>query len=299
MQFHSNITHTKHYLDTKSPGTPVIILTGMGCSYEEWYEIVQSLQQTNRVLSFHRHTWKEGNGIHRTSHAVQQLQTLLTESGVNEPFLLIGHSYGGLIAQEFTKQFPEQIKGLLLVDSTSVDLHELDTLDTPVLDSFSSDASWQEQCRHYAIQTKEQLHSLLAPILTESQKQLPEAVQSALIDFHTEPALYAMMDSEVEYWKADADRIRTGPFPNLPLIVIGRDSKRTIQDGLDEGLPESELQQVEQTWHRLVLRQAALTEEATFITATGAGHSIHLDRPDLVISAVRKLDFNFKRMCQS
>ncbi|WP_147269814.1 hypothetical protein [Exiguobacterium sp. RIT594] len=59
----------------------------------------------------------------------------------------------------------------------------------------------------------------------------------------------------------------------------------------DEGLPESELRQVEETWHRLVLRQATLTEEAIFVTATEAGHSIHLDRPDLVLSAVTKLDF--------
>ncbi|MET4655003.1 pimeloyl-ACP methyl ester carboxylesterase [Exiguobacterium sp. PvP048] len=291
MSFRSTISYSDPYLDTKSPGTPVIILTGMGCSYAEWYEIIQSLQQTNRVLSFHRHAWTEGDGVHRTSHAVRQLQTLLRKSKIQEPILLIGHSYGGLIAQEFTKRFPEQIKGLVLVDSTSVDLHELDALDTPVLDGFSSDAAWQEQCRHYATKTKEQLNQLLKPVLTDAQQRLPKAVQSALIDFQKEPALYAMMGSEVEYWKADAARIRIDPFPDLPLIVIARDAERAIQDGIDEGLPESELRQVEETWHRLVLRQATLTEEAIFVTATEAGHSIHLDRPDLVLSAVTKLDF--------
>ncbi len=103
----------------------------------------------------------------------------------------------------------------------------------------------------------------------DAQQRLPKAVQSALIDFQKEPALYAMMGSEVEYWKADAARIRIDPFPDLPLIVIARDAERAIQDGIDEGLPESELRQVEETWHRLVLRQATLTEEAIF-TATEA-----------------------------
>ena len=208
------------------------------------------------------------------------LQTLLSESNVDEPILLIGHSYGGLIAQEFTKLFPERIKGLILVDSTSVDLHELDALDTPVLDAVSSDAAWQALCRDYATKTKEQLKQLLQPVLTEAQQRLPQAVQDALVDFQTEPDLYAMMDSEVEHWKTDAARIRTGPFPDVPLIVIGRDPELSIQDGINDGLPEDELRQVEETWHRLVLRQATLTKQADFITATGAGHAdSSLDRP--------------------
>lgn len=283
-------SYPKQWFDTKSAGTPVVILTGMGCSYEEWYEVIQSLRPAHRILSFHRHSWKEGDGIHRTGHAIQQLQTLLSGSNVDEPILLIGHSYGGLIAQEFTKLFPERIKGLILVDSTSVDLHELDALDTPVLDAVSSDAAWQALCRDYAIKTKEQLKQLLQPVLTGAQKRLPQAVQDALVDFQTEPDLYAMMDSEVEHWKTDAARIRTGPFPDVPLIVIGRDPELSIQNGINDGLPEDELRQVEETWHRLVLRQATLTKQADFITATGAGHAIHLDRPDLVISAVTKLD---------
>lgn len=290
MQFNAPSVCQKQWFDTKTAGTPVVILTGMGCSYEEWYEVIQSLRPAHRILSFHRHSWKEGDGIHRTRHAIKQLQTLLSESNIDEPILLIGHSYGGLIAQEFTKLFPEQIKGLVLVDSTSVDLHELDALDTPVLDTGSSDTAWQALCRNYAIKTKEQLKRLLQPVLTGAQQRLPQAVQDALIDFQTEPDLYAMMDSEVEHWKTDAARIRNGPFPDVPLIVIGRDPEFSIQDGIRDGLPEDELRQVEETWQRLILQQAALTKQAVFITATGASHAIHLDRPDLIISAVIKLD---------
>lgn len=281
MHFNAPSVYPKQWFDTKSAGTPVVILTGMGCSYEEWYEVIQSLRPAHRILSFHRHSWKEGDGIHRTGHAIKQLQTLLCESNVDEPILLIGHSYGGLIAQEFTKLFPERIKGLVLVDSTSVDLHELDAV--------SSDAAWQALCRDYATKTKEQLKRLLQPVLTDAQKRLPQTVQDALVDFQTEPDLYAMMDSEVEHWKTDAARIRTGPFPDVPLIVLARDPELSVQDGINDGLPEDELRQVEETWHRLVLRQATLTKHAVFIK-TDAGHAIHLDRPDLVISAVAKLD---------
>ncbi len=282
--------HQVQYLDTGTTGTPIVILTGMGCSYEEWYEIVQTLRLTNRILSFHRHSWQEGDGIHRTSHAVQQLQRLLTHCNVDEPILLVGHSYGGLIAQEFAIRYPDQVKGLLLVDSTSVDLHELDDLDTPVLDTLSSDATWIEQCRRYATQTSDQLRLLIQPALTPAQQRLPETVQSALLDFQLDPALYAMMATEVTHWKTDATRIRTDKFPELALIVLGRDKEQSISDGIEDGLPEHELRRLEETWHRLIAQQAKLTATAELIFAPTAGHAIHLDRPDLVIAAIRTLD---------
>lgn len=290
MQTKTSSFNPVQYLDTQTAGTPIVILTGMGCSYHEWYEIVQTLQTTNRMLSFHRHSWREGDGVHRTSHAVQQLKTLLTHCNVDEPILLVGHSYGGLIAQEFAIRHPDQLKGLLLVDSTSVDLHELDTLDTPVLDTLSSDATWIEQCRYYGTQTKDQLRHLVQPVLTPAQQQLPQTIQSALLDFQTEPTLYAMMATEVTHWKMDAQRIKRNTFPDLPLIAIGRDQRKAIAEGLQDGLPETEVRQLEETWHQLILRQANLTKTATIRFAEGAGHAVHLDRPELVIAAIRQLD---------
>ncbi|WP_051590544.1 alpha/beta fold hydrolase [Exiguobacterium antarcticum] len=290
MRTETSLFHPAQYLDTQTAGTPIVILTGMNSSYDEWHEIVQTLQTTNRVLSFHRHSWREGDGIHRTSHAVQQLQKLLTHCGVGEPILLVGHSYGGLIAQEFAIRYPDQLKGLLLVDSTSVDLHELDALDTPVLDTLSSDATWIEQCRYYATQTNDQLRLLIQPTLTPAQHRLPLTIQSALLNFQIEPALYAMMASEVQHWKTDAQRIKRSPFPDLPLVVLGRDQRQAIAEGLQDGLPEAEVRQLEETWHQLLLRQANLTKTATIRFAERASHTIHLDRPELVISAIRQLD---------
>ncbi|WJV31396.1 hypothetical protein QTG56_10985 [Rossellomorea sp. AcN35-11] len=35
-------------------GPLLVVLTGMGCSFEEWYEVIQTLHKTCRVLTFHR-----------------------------------------------------------------------------------------------------------------------------------------------------------------------------------------------------------------------------------------------------
>ena len=38
----------------KGRGTPIIILTGMGCSFDEWFEVTESLSEANRLVMFHR-----------------------------------------------------------------------------------------------------------------------------------------------------------------------------------------------------------------------------------------------------
>ena len=72
-----------------------------------------------------------------------------------------------------------------------------------------------------------------------------------------------MMATEVTHWKTDAttDKKETR-FPDLPLIVIGRDQRQAIAEGLQDGLPETEVRQLEETWHQLILRQANLTKTA-------------------------------------
>lgn len=35
-------------------GTPIIILTGLGCSFDEWHDVITTLSKTNRVVMYHR-----------------------------------------------------------------------------------------------------------------------------------------------------------------------------------------------------------------------------------------------------
>ncbi|MCA1065891.1 alpha/beta hydrolase [Rossellomorea aquimaris] len=127
-------------------GPLLVVLTGMGCSFEEWYEVIQTLHKTCRVLTFHRQGLGEselGNGIQNTASTVSDLAEILHHFGIDEPFYIMGHSYGGLCVQHFAKVHPEKVAGVILVDSTSVELKELEKLDLPVLHQ-DTDEMWIE-----------------------------------------------------------------------------------------------------------------------------------------------------------
>lgn len=274
-------------------GRTIIILTGMGCSFYEWYDVAQILGKSNKVILFHRPGLglSEMSAVERNTQAVvNELNDIILQLGLTEPVILVGHSYGGLCVQHFAKGYPEKVAGIVLADSTSVDLVELDDLDLPILDKDETDEMWLEKCHSYSFMKVKELREILKPSLTEIQKQFPLYIQQHLIDFHVNPSMYSAMYSEISNWKKDADIIkRLGKFPEVALFVIGRDKEYNIKLGTMDGLPERELQLLEEKWQELIMRQANLSKNSELIFAKESSHSIHTDRPDILIEAINKI----------
>lgn len=225
-----------------------------------------------------------------TSKAVQELFNLIESVGFKERIVLVGHSYGGLCAQHFLGKYPYMVSGLILVDSTSVDLHMLDELDLPILNKESTDETWIQKCMKYSTMSEDELFHELQPGLTEKEKQLPTEIQRNILRFSLNPLLYKVMASEIRNWKYDAVHIKHVHNPkNTPLIVIGRDKQFNIQAGINDGLPKSELKLFENTWHQLIIDQLSLSYHSELIIVENASHDIHMDRPDVIEKAVGKI----------
>ncbi|KML35437.1 alpha/beta fold hydrolase [Rossellomorea marisflavi] len=268
-------------------GAPVVILTGMNSPIWEWHAVVQALSRNHRVILFHRPGLGKseiGDHTRRTGAIAEELNELLPLLGIHEPIMLIGHSYGGLCAQHFARWYPSKIKAVLLVDSTSVNLHRLDDLDLPVMDA-DNDAAWLETCLSYSEKTREELKVVIPPGWDPG---LPTPLLEKLSDFQWNPLMYAAMHSEVTWWKEDAWIIKNGPrFPVIPLVVIARDKKSIIRQ--EDGLPEWEKRIFEALWEKLMYEQTRLMDGSRFIVAEGSGHAVHLDRPDVVVEAFHHL----------
>ncbi len=274
-------------------GVPIIILTGMGCSFDEWHDIAESLSKANRVIMFHRPGLGKSeirNEVRNTRAVVNEISEMIALLNLVEPVVLVGHSYGGLCAQHFVKVHPEKVAGIVLVDSTSVDLKVLDELDLPMLNEDSTDDIWMEKCRSYSLMKKEELREIISPTLLKNQELLPLNIQQRLIDFQVNPNLYKAMYSEISNWKKDADLIkRLGEFPDIPLIVIGRDKEHSIRMGIEDGLPEWELRLFEEKWQELIMNQVKLTQNSKLKVVQEASHSIHMDRPDSIVESITEI----------
>lgn len=274
-------------------GIPIVILTGLGCSYDDWYEITDELSKENRILMFHRPGLgmsEIGDERRTTSATAKELKELLHQLEIREPIILVGHSYGGLCAQHFAKLYPHHIRGVVLVDSTSVDFSILDKLKLPVLDKDSTDEAWIKKCNQYSRMDRNELSKIINPSLTEKQKRFPLKVQERLMEFQVKPSLYKAMCSELKHWKIDAEKIKElKGFPDVPLMVIGRDKEYCIKLGMDDGFPEWELQVYEEKWRELIIDQAGLSSKSNLIFAEQSSHLIYLDRPDILVQCITKM----------
>jgi pimeloyl-ACP methyl ester carboxylesterase len=106
-------------------GQLVIILeAGLGDSLFTWYSIQPAISQMARVCSYDRsgYGWSDpASGPRTASIIADELHVLLKAAGIDGPYLLVGHSFGGLCARMFASHYPKEVATLVLVDSLNAE----------------------------------------------------------------------------------------------------------------------------------------------------------------------------------
>ncbi|EEL46433.1 hypothetical protein bcere0021_15900 [Bacillus cereus Rock3-42] len=263
----------------------VVIQTGMTCSFYDWFPIIEKLSQHFTVVSYHRPGYGKselGNHSRTTRQATKELHMLLQKLDIHDPIILIGHSYGGLCTQHFAMLHEDKLQALILVDSTSMNLHRLDKLHLPISDQTDSDGMWLQKYNTYSKMNVDMLSNELKPMLADQSRQQ--------IEFSTSPSLYKATASELSEWKNCALSLKElYKTLKVPLIVIGRDPQHSIAQLIKGGMPIEEATQLEAMWQELIHEQLQLSIHSQYILAEHAGHGIENDRPDIIIEAVHSL----------
>lgn len=112
--------HQMHLYCT-GEGSPTVVLEAGGYADSLWWYHVQAqLAEHTRVCAYDRPGmgWSEATTLPRDPITiVEELSALLETSGTNPPYVLAGHSYGAVLARIYAQQFPEDVSGIVLVDS--------------------------------------------------------------------------------------------------------------------------------------------------------------------------------------
>ena len=110
-------------------GAPTVVLeTGLGAESNEWAPVQSGVEQFCRVFRYDRagRGRSERAAHRRTAYdMVSDLHTLLRRADVPGPYLLVGQSYGGLLARLYTYVHRDDVAGLVLVDSMHEDQFEI------------------------------------------------------------------------------------------------------------------------------------------------------------------------------
>jgi pimeloyl-ACP methyl ester carboxylesterase len=108
-------------------GAPTVILeSGLTGIVPIWHHIQSAVSRTTRVCSYDRAGigWSETSPNPRDAlHIANELHAVLAKSGTAGPYVLAGHSSGGLYARAYQRLYPAEVVGLVLIDSTPEGYH--------------------------------------------------------------------------------------------------------------------------------------------------------------------------------
>lgn len=99
---------------------PVVIISGAGESSYSWLAVQRDIAKFARVITYDRAGLGSSKMKDRDHDVdpVAELRAVIDASGVPGPYLLLGHSLGGLIARRFMAMHPNDVAGMVFVDST-------------------------------------------------------------------------------------------------------------------------------------------------------------------------------------
>jgi pimeloyl-ACP methyl ester carboxylesterase len=137
--------HRLHYL-CLGEGSPTVILdAGLSGSSLDWSLVQPQIATFTRVCAYDRagYGWSDAGPKPRSSQRlVEELSLLLSKAGLQDQYVLVGHSFGGWNMRLFACQHPEHVVGMVLVDAAPEDQStRLPKL--PFMQSMRQQAEWQ------------------------------------------------------------------------------------------------------------------------------------------------------------
>ena len=259
----------------------VILEAGQGDSSLDWAEVQSAVSTFTQVCAYDRPGlgWSSpATKVLTAQQIAENLHYALEGASIAGPYVLVGHSIGGVYARTFAQQYPEEVVGLVFVDSA----HENQGYRLPP----------NTKKELTMIKWLSTVLRVLAPIGIPRALKLADRMQGENFPEDIRPAAMARM-YQTHFSKALYNEIKSvelntaqrEPPPDLgnrPLVILSRGES-------NPGLPEEQFEQLKQSWGELQQELLELSTNSQHIVGDQSGHYIHHDQPELVIDAIRKV----------
>lgn len=274
----------KMHINCVGQGSPIVILeAGTGDFSLIWAYVQPEVAEDTRVCSYDRagFGWSEASPHPRTGNVmVKELHTLLVKANVQGPYVLVGHSLGGLLARVYIHNYPDEVAGLVLVDSA----HEEIDIRLPE-SAAKANLDLASQLRIFSLLSSTGIMALVPqyipnPGLPDDAFAQYQAIMATTRGLETSTA--EIIAGEKSF--AEMRALHMASFGDIPLIVLSRGHWDVVPL-----LSEAENQQSWEVWQEVQSELAALSVDAKQIIAEKSGHYIQLDQPDLVINAIHEM----------
>lgn len=276
-------------LDCRGSGRPAVVFEGgTGEAGLSWALVHPQVAAFTRACAYDRAGlgWSDPSPRPRTAEVmVEELRSLLDVSEMEPPYVLVGQSFGGIVARLFAHRFPQDVAGMVLVDSA----HEEQLLRFPAAIRASEESMLKAQVQQFA-----GLRSMIEagsfdPSLLPVPPAFPPEVKDAYRALVAADATW--LDTVVAELQAVGEahaQVRAAKIRSvgdIPLVVLRHG--KPMPPMKEMGMGPEDADHYERIWQELQEELVALSPRATLVVAEESGHMIHQEEPELVVRAVR------------
>ena len=229
-------------------GSPTVIVEAGGGDKPvvsfTWKAVIQGVYNTTRICIYDRAE------VRTSEDAAHDLHTLLNNIPLSGPYIIVAHSLGGWHARVYTHLYPQDVAGLILVDTTTIYEDTIKALAT-AFPTYSPDEA--------PASTRDREYLLMAP----------------------SPSTFGALDLITS-----AEQVRqAGSLGDLPLIVISQNPGPDDWRGLDPSVR----QQLAATILKVQTDLATLSSQGVFMIANTSDHFISMHDPQIIIAAIAQM----------
>jgi len=271
-------------------GSPAVVFdAGLGDTTAKWALVQPAIAEHTRTCSYDRAGLGFSDPAERpgtSASSADDLHRLLRAAHVAPPYIMVGHSLGGMNVRLYADQHLSEVAGMVLVDPS----HEDQSSRIWAIAGPGKRAEWDA----YLVDRRTCITSARTGFVPGSEQfktctfghddYAGPAINAVLLQMHESVAFQQAVSWEQEnvfYASADEVRAARRSYGDMPLIVLTRSPQ-------PKGPDETQVQRDAKTriWEELHDQIAALSTRGVNRTVTDTGHYIQFDQPQVVIHAI-------------
>ncbi len=290
-------SHRLHLFESGDGGPTILLEAGLMSTVLSWSDLQRELSGSFRVVSYDRAGlgWSDLGPMPRAAERiVNELHTLLQRAAIPPPYVLVGHSFGGLTMPLFAAQYSKEVTGMVLVDPVTAAEWNPPSEHDRKLTRIGA-----KVCRRAAFLSRIGIIRFVAFLLTSNVAKKPASILVRLISrgspaesgsvsspwfaalpanekamasvFWIQPKFALTIASQLENLPVSAARVgQLGNFCDRPVIILSAstapEDRRKEHAAMAGGLPLGE-----------------------YVLAGNSNHWIMQEEPHLVVAAIEKI----------
>jgi imidazolonepropionase-like amidohydrolase/pimeloyl-ACP methyl ester carboxylesterase len=268
----------------------VVFDSGLSDPNTFWAFVQPQVAQAARACSYDRAGMGFSDASHRpgtSENIVDDLHALLRAASIAPPYLLVGHSFGGMNVRLFADKFPDEVAGMVLVDPGHEDqVARYEAAEGAADERMPARLARHRECAAAATRALQPGSELFSRCVDPASAFFGPRINAALRNIQSTARYQQAQLSEVENIVSGVStgqaRAARRSYGDMPLIVLSRTQNPA-------SLPARQATPRLKTLWSLHDELASLSSAGVHRGVENSGHYIQLDQPAAVTTAIQEI----------